>query len=104
MEKAEPVVVQLYCRLEVQVGAPDAVVELAVRRLREADIDWSAEPDTLDEAIAELRGDLPRALAGLVDPDGPLAGVPGVEVLRGRCWAEIGAPSERFRPGPDTSG
>ena len=52
--KGEPVVMQLCCRVEVVVDDPIAVGDQAVRRLREADIDWSTEPDTVDEAVAPL--------------------------------------------------
>ncbi|MEU4480334.1 hypothetical protein AB0F68_20070 [Micromonospora sp. NPDC023966] len=99
MENGEPVVMQVYCRVEVVVDDPDAVAALAVRRLRDANIDWSSEPDTVDEAAAELHADLPQALASLVDADRLLDGVPGVQVRRGRWWAEQGEPSRRFQPG-----
>ncbi|MEU8213666.1 hypothetical protein AB0B85_31195 [Micromonospora sp. NPDC049044] len=99
MEDAKPIVVQLYCRLEISVDDPDALFEVAERRLRSADIDWSSEQDTLEEAVAELRSDVEQSVASLVDPDRVLVDVPGVEVRRGRWWAEIGAPSERFQPG-----
>ncbi|MEV4759442.1 hypothetical protein AB0J86_30715 [Micromonospora sp. NPDC049559] len=99
MKKTKPVVLQVYCRVEVTVDDPDAVLERAAQRLGEADIDWSQESDTLDEAVAELRGDLVQAVASLVDPVGLLTDVPGAEMRNGRCWAEVGAPSERFQPG-----
>jgi len=99
VSRREPVVFQVYCRLEVVVEDPAQVTEVAVRRLREADIDWSAECDTLEEAAAELQVDLPQVLASLVDPDAMLAGVPGVDTRGGRLWAEPGAPSPRFHPG-----
>ncbi|MFG2107370.1 hypothetical protein [Micromonospora chersina] len=101
MGNGEPVVMQVYCRVEVVVDDPDAVAALAVRRLRDADIDWSSEPDTIEEAAAELRAGLPQALASLVDPDRLLDGVPGARVRRGRWWAEHGEPSRRFQPGFD---
>ncbi len=97
--KDEPVVMQLYCRVEVVVDDPIAVGDQAVRRLREADIDWSTEPDTVDEAAAELREKLAEALASLVDPDRLLADVPGAHARRARWWAEPGEPSPRFQPG-----
>ncbi len=90
---------QVYCRVGVVVDDPAAVAELAVQRLREADIDWPSEQDTVENAVAELRTDLVQALASVVDPDRMLDGVPGVEVRRGRWWAERGAPSPRFQPG-----
>ncbi|MGC5018739.1 MULTISPECIES: hypothetical protein [unclassified Micromonospora] len=99
MEDAKSIIVQVYCRLEVTVDDPDAVSELAGQQLRTADIDWSSERDTVEEAVAELRGDLAQSLASLVNPDRVLEGVPGVEVRRGRWWAEVGPPSERFQPG-----
>jgi len=95
----EPVVMQMYCRVEVEVGDPAAVAELAVQRLRDADIDWSRERDTVDDAAAELRADLAQALASVVDPDRMLDGVPGVQARRGRWWAEHGEPSALFQPG-----
>jgi hypothetical protein len=98
VKDAKPIVVQLYCRLEVVIDDPGAVLDLAAHRLREADIDWASEQDTLAEAVDEMRGDLAESLASLMDPDGLLAGVPGVEVRRGRYWAEAGPPSERFAP------
>jgi hypothetical protein len=61
-----------------------------VRRLREADIDWSTEPDTVDEAAAELREQLAEALAGLVDPDRLLADVSGAHARRARWWGRAG--------------
>ncbi|WBB77689.1 hypothetical protein O7606_15565 [Micromonospora sp. WMMD882] len=99
MAEAKPVVVQLYCRFEITVDDADRVFEAAEQRLRSADIDWSSEADTLDEAVAELRGELARSVASLVDADRVLADVPGIEVRRGRWWAELGAPSDRFQPG-----
>ena len=92
-------VMQVYCRIEVVVDDPMAVAKRAVQELRDADIDWSVEQDTLAEAIAEIRGDLSQALASLVEPDRMLEGVPGVQVRGGRSWAEPGAPDERFNPG-----
>ncbi|RKF22936.1 hypothetical protein [Micromonospora globbae] len=99
MEEAKSIVVQLYCRFEITVDDSEAVFEAAERRLRSANIDWPSEQDTLEEAVAELRSDLEQSVASLVDPDRVLADVPGMEVRRGRWWAEIGGPSERFQPG-----
>ncbi|MFI2647805.1 hypothetical protein [Micromonospora fulviviridis] len=70
-----------------------------MQRLRDADIDWPSEPDTVKEATAELGADLPQSLASLVDPDGLPADVPGVRIRRGRWWAEPGEASPRFQPG-----
>ncbi|WP_433306455.1 hypothetical protein ACQP2F_20840 [Actinoplanes sp. CA-030573] len=99
MTTEEPAVLQVYCRIEVVVGDPGAVTDLAVRQLREADIDWAAEPDTLEEAAAELGASLTVSLAAVVDPERLVAGIPGVEVRRGRWWAEQGPPSPHFQPG-----
>jgi hypothetical protein len=95
----EPIVMQVYCRVEVVVDDPAAIVELAVRRLRDADIDWSRERDTFEDAADELRSNLTQALAGVVNPERILDGVPGAEIRRGRWWAERGAPSAAFQPG-----
>jgi hypothetical protein len=95
----EPVVMQVYCRVEVVVDDPAAVAGLAVQRLRDAEIDWSREQDTVEDAAAELRADLAQALASVLDPDRMLDGVPGVEVRRGRWWAERGQPAAGFQPG-----
>ncbi|MEV4534617.1 hypothetical protein AB0J82_12385 [Asanoa sp. NPDC049518] len=95
----EPVVMQVYCRVEVLVRDPAAVGELAVRELTEADLDWSAEPDTLDEAVAELRTDLPQALGSVLVPHRMLPDVPGVEFRGAHLWVEHGGPSPRFLPG-----
>ncbi len=97
--RGEPVVMQVYCRVEVAVDDPAAVTGLAVQRLRDAEIDWSRERSTVEDAAAELRTDLAQALATVVDPDRMLDGVPGVEVRRGRWWAERGEPAVRFQPG-----
>ncbi|MER7009678.1 hypothetical protein ABT297_42470 [Dactylosporangium sp. NPDC000555] len=102
--KGKPVVLQVYCRVEVVIDDPAAVTELAVRRLRDANIDWSREQDTVEDAAAELRADLVQALASVVDPDRMLDGVPGAEIRRGRWWAERGGPSARFQPGFTESG
>ncbi|WP_405089607.1 hypothetical protein OG767_17925 [Micromonospora sp. NBC_01392] len=79
--------VQVHCRVEVVVDDPRAVTALAQRRLREADIDWAHEPDTVEEAVAELGANLPLALAGLVDPERLLTDVPGVRFRGAHCWA-----------------
>ncbi|WP_246248395.1 hypothetical protein [Micromonospora maritima] len=97
MRDDEPVVMRVLCRVEVVVDDPDAVTALAERRLRRADIDWTDEPDTLDEAAAALRADLPSALAALVDPERLLADVPGVRFRGAHCWAtpHEGRPTSR---------
>lgn len=99
MEPTKPVTVQIYCRLEVTVHDPDAVTALAVQRLREARIDWSAEDDDLETAAVELGADLLNSLAGIVEPDHMLDGIPGVSTASARIWAEPGPPDPRFRPG-----
>jgi len=104
MRDSEPIVVQVYCRVEVVVEKPAALLDHAERELRDADIDWANEPDTLREAVDELRGDLAGAVASLVDPERMLAGVPGVEMRGGRYWAEVGPASERFQPGFGVTG
>ncbi|MFI5838619.1 hypothetical protein ACIA8K_02720 [Catenuloplanes sp. NPDC051500] len=98
-DEGTPIVVQLYCRFELVVPDPDAVTRHAVARLREADIDWPTESQTLDEAAAEMRTDLLQSLAGLLDPDAAVHDMPGVEIRGGRWWAESGPGSERFEPG-----
>ena len=85
-----PITVQLHCRLTVTVHDPGAVTDLAVRQLRDADIDWSAEEDDLETAAAELKADLLNSVAGLAEPDQLFAGIPGVTVDGGRVWAEPG--------------
>lgn len=94
-----PRVVQVYCRLELVIPDPDAVTDRAAARLGEADIDWSTEPQTRDEAIAEMRADLLQSVAGLLDVDAAVADLPGVELRGARWWAEPGPPSDRFEPG-----
>jgi len=90
-----PITVQVHCRLTVTVHDPGAVTDLAVRQLRDADIDWSAEEDDLESAAEELRGDLLNSLAGLADPDHLFAGIPGVTVDGGHIWAEPGGAVSR---------
>jgi hypothetical protein len=99
MKPAQPITVQIYCRLTVTVDDPEVVTELAVQQLRDADIDWSAEEDDLEAASAELRADLLDALSDLAEPHRMLDGVPGVDVRGGRIWVERGDPHPRFQPG-----
>jgi len=87
---------QIYCRLEVVVHDPEAVIGAAVQQLRDAEIDWSAEDDDLETAVDELRADLLDSLASIVAPDRMLADVPGVNPRGGRVWAELGPPADRF--------
>ncbi|MEV0899451.1 hypothetical protein [Actinoplanes sp. NPDC049802] len=74
--------------MEVLIDDVAAVLDRAEAELRAADIDWAAEEDTLDEAVAELRADVPRALAGLIDPARLLRGIPGVSFGGAHCWAD----------------
>lgn len=90
MGNSEPIVVQIHCRIEVVVDEPGRVAALAERRLLNADIDWAHEPDTAEEAAAELHADLALALAGLVEPEHLLTGVPGVRFRGAHCWAALG--------------
>ncbi|MEV4704985.1 hypothetical protein [Actinoplanes sp. NPDC049316] len=99
MKPPQPTTVQIYCRLTVTVHDAEAVTNLAVERLRAADIDWSAEEDDLQTAADELKADLLNSLAGLAEPDRVLAGVPGVTARGSRVWAESGEPDPRFQPG-----
>ncbi|MFI7546518.1 hypothetical protein [Actinoplanes sp. NPDC049599] len=99
LRPSQPLTVQIYCRLTVTVHRPEAVTDLAVRQLRDADIDWSAEEDDLETAAGELRADLLNSLAGLVEPDRLLDGIPGVTAEDARVWAEPGDPHPRFQPG-----
>ncbi|OJF12544.1 hypothetical protein [Couchioplanes caeruleus] len=99
MKDSEPVIVQLYCRFEVAVEDLNAVLNHAAQGLRDAEIDWSNESNTLDEAVKEMKSDLAESVASLVDFDRVLGELPGLEVRRGRYWAEAGPPSERFQPG-----
>jgi hypothetical protein len=91
--------VQIYCRLEVTVRDPDAVTDLAVQQLRNADIDWSTEEDNLEAAVEELKADLLNSLASIAEPDRMIAGIPGVDTRGGRIWAAPGHPHPRFQPG-----
>lgn len=66
MEPDQRIVIRVHCQIEVVVDDPEAVLSRAERELRESEIDWTTEPDTVDEAVAELRADLARSLASLV--------------------------------------
>ncbi|GLH96056.1 hypothetical protein [Phytohabitans aurantiacus] len=99
MERTQPVMMQVYCRVEVVVHDPEAVTDLAARELREADIDWSKEEDDMESAVAELKANLRQSLASFANPHNLLDGVPGVEVRAGFVWAEQGEGHPRFRPG-----
>lgn len=83
---------RVHCQMDFVVTDPEAVLRLAEQRLRAADIDWSNETDTLEEAAAELRTDLALSLASLVEADRLLDGVPGVELHGGRSWVEPSEP------------
>ncbi|MFG1952601.1 hypothetical protein [Micromonospora sp. NPDC048830] len=82
----------LYCQVEVAVTDPGALAEHAVAELRRADIDWAREEDDVESAAAELRRDVARSLASLVDVSALVEGVPGVEFRGGLCRAEPGPP------------
>ena len=87
----EPITVQVHCRLTVTVDDPAAITDLAVRQLRAANIDWAEEEDDLETAAAELRADLVRSVAAVADPEGMLAGTPGLTIDGGHVWAELGS-------------
>ena len=99
VDDTSPIVVQVYCRVEVRIDDPEAVLAAAEADLRNADIDWSREEDTVEDAVAELRGDLAMSLASLVQPYAMLTEVPGIALEAGALWAEVGPPSQRFRRG-----
>jgi hypothetical protein len=99
VREAQPIKVQLYCRLEVVVYDPEAVTNLAAQQLREAKIDWSEEEDDVETAVGELKADVVQSLAGVADPHRMLNGVSGVESRDGRMWAELGDAHQRFQPG-----
>lgn len=87
----------IYCRVEVIVTDPAAVIDHAVADLRAAEIDWSTEEDDLDAAVEELRSDLANSLAGVADIGLLGNGIPGVEFRGGLCWAEQGPARDPFR-------
>ncbi len=99
MKPSQPTTVQIYCCLTVAVHDPEAVTNLAVQQLRDADIDWAVEEDDLETASAELKADLLNSLADLAEPDRMLDGIPGVDARGGRLWVEQGEPHPRFQPG-----
>ncbi|MGC4764000.1 hypothetical protein ACLQ20_14190 [Micromonospora sp. DT46] len=94
VDAPEPLILHLYCRLTVAVTDPQALTDHAVADLRAADIDWSAEEDDLDTAVADLRNDVVMSLASVVDISRMVDGVPGVVAKGGLCWAEPGPPRE----------
>lgn len=94
----QPLTMQIYCRVTVNVDDPAAVVSQAVQELAAANIDWAAEEDDLETATEELRGDLNSCLGSLVDPYRLLDGIPGVTARSGQVWAEQGDPDPRFHP------
>jgi hypothetical protein len=96
MKRTKPIIVQVYCRLEVKVTDPDAVINRAAQELREADIDWAEEGDDVDSAVAALRASLPNSLVAILDEAQIFEGVPGVVFRGGHTWAEIGTPRESF--------
>lgn len=89
---------RLHLRMDVVVHDPDAILDLAAQRLRDADpraVDRVSEQNTVEEAVAETR-DLAGSVASLMNPDRVLEGVPGVEIRGGQTWAQ-GPPYESFR-------
>lgn len=101
---SRPLTLHVYCRIDVVVTDPQALIERAVAELRAADIDWSTEEDDLESASAELRADLPLSLAAVADISRVVDGVPGMAFRGGRCWAEAGPPREPFHPADGPSG
>ncbi|TDB74795.1 hypothetical protein [Micromonospora sp. KC723] len=94
-----PLTLHLYCRIDVLVADPRALVDRAVAELRQASVDWSEEDDDLESASAELRGDVALSLGAVADISRVIEGVPGVEFRGGWCGAEPGPPRETFAPG-----
>ncbi|RAO15122.1 hypothetical protein MED15_04157 [Micromonospora noduli] len=95
-EQPEPVILHLYCRVDVVVTDPAAVTGHAVADLRSAGIDWSTEEDDLDTAAEELRRDLTVSLGSVADISRLVDNIPGVEFRGGHCWAESGPVREAF--------
>ncbi|MEV6811531.1 hypothetical protein [Micromonospora sp. NPDC051296] len=93
-----PLTLHLYCRVDVVVTDPQALVDRAVAELRDADLDWSEEDDDLDSATAELRGSIAASLGAVADISRVAEGVPGVEFRGGRSWVEPGPPREITPP------
>ncbi|WP_204298450.1 hypothetical protein [Actinoplanes campanulatus] len=81
---------RVYCEVTVVADAAETVLDRTAAELRGADIDGDTEEDTLDEAVAELRRDLGRALASLIEPGRLIDGIAGVEFRGGWCRAEPG--------------
>ncbi|MEU9510933.1 hypothetical protein AB0D32_32175 [Micromonospora sp. NPDC048170] len=94
----EPLILHVYCRLEVAVTDPQALTDHAVADLRAAEIDWSAEEDDLESAVADLRGNLAMSLASVADISRMVDELPGAEARGGLCWAEPGPPREAVWP------
>jgi hypothetical protein len=99
MGQQEPLIMQIYCRLEVAVNDPDVVAKLAGQQLREADIDWSRKEEDLEEAVHQLESDLQEALACVVEQNRMTEHLPGVEPRGGLVFTAFGKPDDRFRPG-----
>ncbi|MCG5453532.1 hypothetical protein [Micromonospora hortensis] len=95
-EQPEPVILHLYCRVDVVVTDSAAVTGHAVADLRSAGIDWPAEEDDLDTAGEELRGSPTASLASVADISRLVENIPGVEFRGGHCWAESGPVREAF--------
>ncbi|MGN9767893.1 hypothetical protein ACTMS2_22395 [Micromonospora sp. SD12] len=90
----EPLTLNVYCRLTVAVTDPQVLTEYAVADLRAAVIDWPAEEEDLETAVADLRNDIVVSLASVVDISRMVEGLPGVAARGGLCWAEPGPPRE----------
>ena len=99
MEQTEPLIMQIYCRLEVAVTDPEAVAKLAGQQLRDAEIDWSRREEDLEEAVHQLEHDLTQALACVIEHDRMVEHLPGVEPRGGLAFTTFGKPDDRFRPG-----
>ncbi|UWZ38464.1 hypothetical protein Drose_09590 [Dactylosporangium roseum] len=99
MEHTEPLIMQIYCRLEVAVTDPEVIGKLAGRQLREAEIDWSRREEDLEEAVHQLESDLTQALSCVVEHDRMIEHLPGVESRGGLVFTTFGKPDDRFRPG-----
>src|SRR5258705_11089355 len=98
MGHTEPLIMQIYCRLEVAVTDPETVAKLAGQQLREADIDWSRREEDLEEAVHQLESDLTQALACVIEHDRMIEHLPGIEPRGGVAFTTFGKPHARFGP------
>ncbi|MEV0135100.1 hypothetical protein AB0H83_42440 [Dactylosporangium sp. NPDC050688] len=99
MGHTEPLIMQIYCRLEVAVNDPSVIAKLAGQQLRDADINWSRKEEDLEEAVHQLESDLQEALACVVEQHRMTEHLPGVEPRGGLVFTTFGKPDDRFRPG-----